>query len=149
MKNIVESNNMQYLSCVLDLQCLSRWTFLNKMDFPNGLCQVIAFDKEHRKIESCDRPNMWFAKNKPSLLMNQEVSVFNFFMWLIYFKYLFPYCQWILVAGQVIHLDLHNSDVLFFLMNVCGPLTNYVVTSESNLQHLLTFLWYDFCFKAC
>jgi len=33
--------------------------------------------------------------------------------------------------------------------NVCGPLTNYLVTSESNLKYFLRFLWYDFCFKAC
>lgn len=80
MKNIVESNNMQYLSCVLDLQCLSRWAVLNKMDFPSGLGQVIAFERNTEKsCESCDRPNMWFAKNKPSLLMNQEVSVLIIF----------------------------------------------------------------------
>lgn len=41
-----------------DLQCLSRCAFLNKIDFPNGLGQVIAFDKNTEKIDWV----LWRAK---------------------------------------------------------------------------------------
>lgn len=72
----MRKNSPGYLDERFTVSC---WAFLNKTDFPIGLGQVIAFNKDTQKkqTESCDRSNMWFAKNDRFLLMNWEINVIN------------------------------------------------------------------------